>query len=146
VGLCDRLRGLGSMGGRYSVWKGSRMDAKSTLLNEKLESLLKQAAAVASELQSLEQGCGTPHFDEIELPAHDLGQRFSRMIQSDRTCEVAIAEKTQIACPDCSRWCKVEVQRRTVNSMDGPIEIAEAVAKCRRCRRSFFPSAGRDGI
>ena len=35
------------------------MDAKSTLLNERLGSLLKQAAAVASELQSIEQGGGT---------------------------------------------------------------------------------------
>jgi hypothetical protein len=134
------------MGGHYAVQKGSRMDAKSTLLNEKLESLLKQSAAVASELQSIEQGSETPHFDEIELPAHDLGQRLSRMIQSDRACEVAIAEKMQVPCPDCSRQCKVEVQHRTVNSMDGPIEIAETVAKCRRCRRSFFPSADRDGI
>jgi len=144
--LCDRLRVLGLMGGHYTVQKVCRMDAKSTLLNEKLESLLKQASAVASELQSHEQGSATPHFDEIELPAHELGQRLSRMIQSDRTCEVAIAEKSQIACPDCSRQCKVEVQRRTVNSMDGPIEVAETTARCRHCRRSFFPSAYCDGI
>lgn len=134
------------MGGHYTVQKVCRMDAKSTLLNEKLESLLKQASTVASELQMLEQGSSTPHFDEIELPAHELGQRLSRMIQSERTCEVAIAAKTQIACPDCSRQCKVEVQRRTVNSMDGPIEVAETTAQCRHCRRSFFPSAYRDGI
>jgi hypothetical protein len=25
--------------------------------------------------------------------------------------------------------------------MDGPVELVEAVAHCRRCRRSFFPSA-----
>jgi hypothetical protein len=25
--------------------------------------------------------------------------------------------------------------------MDGPIELTESVAHCRRCRRSFFPSA-----
>ncbi len=146
AGFCVRLRDMGPVGGRYFILEGSRMDAKSTLLNEKLESLLKQAAAVASELQGLEQASGTPHFDEIELPAHDLGQRLSRMIQSGRTCEVAIAEKTHCACPDCSRLCKVEVEHRTVNSMDGPIELAETVAKCRHCRRSFFPSTGRDGI
>lgn len=134
------------MGGHSPVLKGSRMDAKSILLREKLETLLKQASTVASELQSIEQGSEIPHFDEIELPAHDLGQRLSRMIQSDRACEVALAEKTQMACPDCSRQCQVEVQRRTVNSMDGPIEIAETIAKCRPCRRSFFPSADRDGI
>jgi hypothetical protein len=30
--------------------------------------------------------------------------------------------------------------------MDGPIELSEPVAHCRRCRRSFFPSAGTNGI
>jgi hypothetical protein len=25
--------------------------------------------------------------------------------------------------------------------MDGPVELLENVAHCRRCRRSFFPSA-----
>lgn len=134
------------MGGRFSVLEGNRMDAKSTLLKERLESLLQQAAAVASELQGIEQGSGTPHYDEIELPAHELGQRLSRMIQSDRTAEIAIAEKTQTACPDCSRPCPVEVRRRTVGSMDGPIEIAESIAQCRHCRRSFFPSACRAGV
>lgn len=134
------------MGYRFSAMDGRRMDAKSTLLSQKLESLLSQAAAVAAELQGLEQGKETPHFDQIELPAHALGQRLSRMIQSERACEVAVAEKNQTTCPDCSRRCKVEVHRRTVNSMDGPIEVAETVAKCRRCRRSFFPSEGRDGI
>jgi len=134
------------VGGRFSNLEGRRMDAKSKLLKEKLDGLLKQAAAVASEIQSVEQVEGTPHFDDIELPAHDLGQRLSRMIQSDLACEVALVEAEQVSCPDCSRRCKVEVQRRTVNSMDGPTEIAETVAKCRHCRRSFFPSAGRDGI
>jgi hypothetical protein len=28
-----------------------------------------------------------------------------------------------------------------VHSMDGPVELIETVAHCRRCRRSFFPSA-----
>jgi hypothetical protein len=37
--------------------------------------------------------------------------------------------------------CKVEMEVRNVHSMDGPIELTEPVAHCRRCRRSFFPSA-----
>jgi hypothetical protein len=35
----------------------------------------------------------------------------------------------------------VEPAQRQVHSMDGPIELTESVAHCRRCRRSFFPSA-----
>ncbi len=122
------------------------MDAKSTLLKQKLDDLLSQAAAVASELQGIEQGTQTPHYDQIELPAHALGQRLSRMIQAERACEVAIAQPVQSACPDCSRMCNVTTEQRTVNSMDGPIEITETIAKCRHCRRSFFPSTHRHGL
>ena len=121
--------------------------AKTAALKEKLENHLAQATSIACELQAIEQGDKTPHFDEIELPAHALGQRFSRMIQTERSCEVALGEAEQVVCLDCSNRGKVkikrrvEIKRRTVNSMDGPTEIAEALAKCPRCRRAFFPSA-----
>src|SRR5436190_7972714 len=51
------------------------MDAKQVRLQKKLEDLLNQATAVAVELQAIEQGPGTPHYDQIELPAHALGQQ-----------------------------------------------------------------------
>ena len=57
------------------------MDAKEVLLKEKLEFHLKAAASAASAIQGIEQGSKTPHFDQIEQPAHELGKRFSRMIQ-----------------------------------------------------------------
>ena len=126
------------------------MDAKTTaktgLLKEKLEYHLAQTADVASELQALEQGKETPHYDDIEIPAHELGQRLSRIVQSHRSCEVTLNEGEQAVCPDCSSQGKVEIKRRTVNSMDGPIEITETVAECRQCRRSFFPSADRTRV
>ncbi|HUP79038.1 MAG TPA: hypothetical protein VM260_10830 [Pirellula sp.] len=122
------------------------MDAKQLLLKEKLESLLKQAASVAAQLQAAEQGNKTPHFDQIELPAHALGQELSRMIQSERSREVAITDLHHAACPDCAKKCPVTTKNRTVTSMDGPTEITETVAFCRPCRRSFFPSACSTGI
>ncbi len=117
------------------------MDAKQAQLEEKLSELLKQTACVASQLQALEQGLGTPHYDQIELPAHDVGQQLSRIIQSTRAREVAADGLQESACPKCGRNCQVETKDRTVHSMDGPIELTEIVAHCRRCRRSFFPSA-----
>lgn len=121
------------------------MDAKQDRLQKKLDDLLKQASAVAVELQGIEQGHETPHYDQIELPAHALGQRFSRMIQSERTRAVAASGLADAACPDCGRQCRVQTKSRNVHSMDGPLELLETVAKCRHCRRSFFPSAGRVG-
>lgn len=117
------------------------MDAKEMLLKEKLQDLLRQASSVAVELQTIEQGDRVPHFDDIELPAHALGQEFSRMIQSDRARNVAASGLNDAPCPDCACKCPVRSNTRTVNSMDGPIELTETVADCRRCRRSFFPSA-----
>jgi hypothetical protein len=121
------------------------MDAKRQRLERKLEDLLSQASAVAAELQAVEQGPGTPHYDQIELPAHALGQRLSRLIQCERAREVAAAGLADAACPTCGRKCAVQTKTRQVHSMDGPAEVVETVAKCRHCRRSFFPSAGRLG-
>ena len=121
------------------------MDANRERLQKKLDDLLKQATKVAAELQALDQGGQTPHYDQIELPAHALGQRFSRMVQTERAREVAASERCEAACPDCGRKCKVSTNSREVHSLDGPLEVVETVAHCRRCRRSFFPSASRLG-
>lgn len=118
-----------------------RMDAKQQQLEEKLEGLLKQAAKIAAEIQAEEQGPGTPHYDEIETSAHDVGQRLSRKIQSGRAADVVAEQDLEATCPDCGETCGVETKCRTVQSIDGPIELVETVAYCRRCRRSFFPSA-----
>lgn len=117
------------------------MDAKRAVLEEKLADSLKQASKLAAELQALDQGTATPHFDDIELPAHEVGQRLSRMIQSSRVRDVAADKLGDAPCPDCRQACRIETRDREVHSIDGLIEITETVAYCRRCRRSFFPSA-----
>ena len=119
---------------------GARMDAKRTDLEKKLTDSMRQTAAIAAELQALDQGNLTPHFDQIELPAHDIGQQLSQMIQSTRGREIAATNLDNAACPDCGLSCPVETFNRIVQSIDGPIELTELVACCRRCRRSFFPS------
>ncbi len=117
------------------------MDAKRAKLEAELADSLKRASAIAAQLQALDQGQGTPHFDQIEIPAHEVGQRLSRMIQSTRAREVAAEGVQSVACPDCGQHCLVETQKREVQSVDGVIELTETVAYCRPCRRSFFPSA-----
>jgi hypothetical protein len=122
------------------------MDATAARLNEKLEHHLKEAARIAAEIQAFEQGDEVPHFDQIELPAHDTGKRLSRAIQEERAREVALKQLGRFYCPDCKKQCRVEIEPRSVTSMDGPIELTEPVAHCRRCRRSFFPSTHQNGI
>lgn len=122
------------------------MDAKRQQLEERLKIQLAEAAQTAAEIQSLDQGDRVPHFDEIEIPAHDLGKKFSRAIQGERAREVALQNLGRVYCPDCKKQCRVEIEMRDVHSMDGPIELTEPVAHCRRCRRSFFPSAESPGV
>jgi len=121
------------------------MDAKQQELEDKLTGILGQAADVASQLQALEQGSGTPHYDQIEIPAHEVGQRLSRMVQQDRAGQLSAAHATETPCPECRNKCPVESQSRQVTSVDGPVEVMETVAHCRHCRRSFFPSKGSTG-
>lgn len=117
------------------------MDAKQAQLEKKLEELLKQTAEVSAQLQAIAQGPGVPHYDQIEGAAHALGQRLSRLAQVNRTREVAAEIGPRLKCPDCDQWCPVEPANREIHSTDGPLVLTENVAHCRRCRRSFFPSA-----
>lgn len=117
------------------------MDAKQAALEEKLAEILKQAAEVGAQIQALEQGAGTPHYDQIESHAHSVGQRLSQIMQQTRIGDVAAEHPAEAACPDCGKDCQVRVKTRQVISEDGPVELTEIVAHCTRCRRDFFPSA-----
>jgi len=116
----------------------TREQRKRQLLRELAELHLKEMG----EAGSFEQ---TPHFGVIERAASGLGRQLSREIQERASREVAAGSPPQAACPTCEALCEVATRRRTVKSIDGPVELTEAVAECRRCRRSFCPSADGDG-
>ena len=128
-------------GAIFIFWQENRMDAKHAALKEKLEFHLQQAAAMATEIRLTEFAGRTPHFDEIELPAHQLGQQLSRLMQAQQARAVAAEGLGKAACPECHRPCEVDAKKRTVDSLDGPLELTETVARCSACRRDFFPSA-----
>ncbi|HUG18937.1 MAG TPA: serine hydrolase domain-containing protein [Planctomycetaceae bacterium] len=46
----------------------------------------------------------------------------------------------------CRTACDVRIETRNVTNLSGSVELAETVADCPKCRRSFFPSAGGGGI
>ena len=117
------------------------MDAKRRDLEAKLQESLRQAAAIATQLQALDQGEGTPHFDQIEMPAHEVGQQLSQMVQTARARDLAAEALQDVPCPTCGKSCAVETSNREVHSIDGRIDLTETVAGCSRCRRSFFPTA-----
>jgi hypothetical protein len=82
----------------------------------------------------------------LEQAAHKLGQELSRLTQQRAAGEVAAAHRATSACLQCGQGCSVEMSKRRVQSLDGPVEVLEPVAFCPACRRSFFPSAGSAGL
>ena len=122
------------------------MDAVQQAREDKKKQLLEQLAELMIEEQ-VEQGVflETPHFSIIERQAITLGRQLSRQAQERGAREVAANCDSQVSCPTCQSICQVESETRSVTSLDGPVELTETVAHCRTCRRSFFPSASRNG-
>ena len=82
-----------------------------------------------------------PHYTELEYLGHEIGQALSREIQACGAAVVAARVGRQADCPECGRPCPVDTTQREVATIDGRLELTEARAYCRRCRRNFFPSA-----
>ena len=122
------------------------MDAVPQAREAKKKELLSELAELMIEEQ-VEAGVflGTPHYSVIELAAMNLGRQLSRESQERGAREVAAGSGAEADCPTCTTACRVETQARGVTSMDGAVDLTEAVAHCRKCRRSFFPSAGSNG-
>jgi len=122
------------------------MDAAREARNQRKQKLLAELAEIAIEEQ-VEEGVflGTPHYSVIELKAAQLGRELSREAQERGAREVAANCPSEATCPTCQTRCRVELRAREVRSIDGPVEMTESVAKCPKCRRAFFPSAGGDG-
>jgi hypothetical protein len=118
------------------------MDAQRTPLQEEKERLLERLAEIEVE-QQRQAGMfkAVPHYSVLEQAAHGLGQELSRVAQRRAAREVAAVSKSTSACPGCGQECSVAMSKRTVTSLDGPVEMIEPVAHCPACRRDFFPSA-----
>ena len=123
------------------------MNADRATREEKKKDLLRQLSELTVEEQ-VEAGLflGTPHYSIIERVAVNLGRDLSRQTQERAAREVLSHCEPQAACPTCGTPCSVESQTRDVISIDGSVELSEAVARCEKCRRSFSPSASRSGV
>ena len=122
------------------------MDADQEARQQRKQHLLRELAELQIE-EMVDEGVflGTPHYSIIERQASTLGRELSRKAQQRGAREVAANCEARAACPRCHSSCQVETRKRHVTSIDGPVELVETVAHCRKCRRSFFPSTDRDG-
>ncbi len=123
------------------------MDVQQEALQQEKNRLLQRLAEIEVE-QQRRRGTfdSVPHYRVLEQAAHRLGQELSRLTQQRAAGEVTAAQRAISACPQCGQGCAVEMSRRSVQSLDGPVEVLEPVASCPACRRTFFPSAGSVGL
>lgn len=123
------------------------MDVAKEARERKKKELLLELAELMIQDQ-VEDGVflGTPHYSVIEIAAMNLGRELSQKAQERAAREVAANCEAQAACPRCQTLCDVRVQKREVASLSGPLELAETVADCPQCQRSFFPSTGGVGL
>lgn len=118
------------------------MDAQQTALQEEKKRLLQRLAEIEVQ-QQRQQGLfdSIPHFSVLETAARRLGQELSCLTQQRAAGEVAATSQAMSACPQCGHDAAIKLSKRTVHSLDGPVEMLEPVAHCSACRRAFFPSA-----
>jgi hypothetical protein len=118
------------------------MDAQRMALQEEKRRLLERLAEIEIQ-QQREAGMfrSVPHFSLLEQAARGLGQELGRITQQRSAREVAATSKSTADCPGCGQECAVTMSKRTVTSLDGPVEMIEPVAHCLACRRDFFPAA-----
>ena len=114
---------------------------------EKLNRLLKEAAQVSVDLDRADGTItGVPHYSVIEARAHELGQQLSREIQARQMGKLVMGRMATAPCPKCRARCELNFKKRTVTSIDGPVEVQELQGYCSACRLAFFPRQGDAGV
>jgi hypothetical protein len=84
-------------------------------------------------------------FHVLEAAGHALGRAVAQATTERLTFARAERLSGPQPCPTCDRQCPLLHRERTLETVDGPIGLHEAVCHCSACRRDFFPSASRIG-
>lgn len=99
---------------------------------------------VAERVDSGHIDLKTASFRAIEQLSHEIGQRVARQLGGQMTGEqCGELYSDDYNCPVCGLDCEAIKHSRTVETIDGPAEIIELKSFCPKCRRNFFPCAGR---
>lgn len=88
---------------------------------------------------------GQVWFSAIEAAGHALGRAVAQAA-TERLALVQAERMTGLQpCPTCGRQCPLAHRKRELETIDGPVELAEPACHCSDCRRDFFPSASAGG-
>lgn len=84
-------------------------------------------------------------FTEMESAGHQFGRAVAQITTERLAFSRAERLEGPQPCPTCGRSCRLSHRNRELTTVDGRIDLHEAVCHCPTCRRDFFPSASRDG-
>ena len=87
-----------------------------------------------------------PHghtFRDIERAAHEVGRRVATRLTEASLATHAADQPDHAPCPACGGGCRLTRKKRSVTTVDGPVDYAEPASHCLACRRDFFPDAPR---
>jgi hypothetical protein len=84
-------------------------------------------------------------FHVLESAGHALGRAVAQATTERLTFSRAERLKGPQPCPTCGRLCPLVHGDRTLETIDGPLDLHEPICHCSACRRDFFPSASNSG-
>ncbi len=111
------------------------------IISEIMQNLKVASEAAAQARQRDMDGHTVPRCSEIELYADAVAQQVSPSIHELLPQRAAEYPAPQAKCPIYNKMCGATIRHRKVQSIDGPVELSEAIGYCNRCDRSFFPNA-----
>ena len=97
-------------------------------------------ALVEERIEGEEIDIDSMKFAQMELLGHGLGKELAGRVQQALVARQGEQMPRVFGCPGCGRECPAETKPKTIQSLDGEIELAEVCCHCPKCRRSFFPS------
>ena len=117
--------------------------AKNKLSEQEWETFLGLADRLGVDLRTLLKEDG--RFHDLEAAGHALG----RAVAQATTERLAFTRAERLTepqcCPTCGRICPLVHQDRSLETIDGPVDLHEPVCHCSACRRDFFPSTSGTG-
>jgi hypothetical protein len=94
---------------------------------------------IEEEFFAVDQTATALDFAAIEHRAHEAGRKVARLLCEQAASQCAGSAERPQACPDCGQLCAGAIEKRPLETRDGPISLREARHHCSTCRRVFFP-------
>lgn len=112
-------------------------------IEKRSERLLEELveALVDEQQNSEEVDLDRMRFAVMERLGHEMGKRLSTRVQAALVRRQHERAEPPAECPECGGRLRRAIKLREVKGLDGPVPVEEHAGYCRRCRRTFFPSA-----